>query len=52
MLATFAEPRRKYAELIGDHGYLDAVMADGAKKARAIAQPVLARMRKAVGLDR
>lgn len=52
MLATFAEPRRKYAELIGDHAYLDAVMAAGAEKARAIAQPVLARMRKAVGLDR
>ena len=52
MLATFAEPRRKYTELIHDHAYLDAVMAAGAEKARAIAQPVLARMRKAVGLDR
>jgi tryptophanyl-tRNA synthetase len=51
MLAMFAEPRRKYAELINDHAYLDAVLAVGAEKARAIAQPVLARMRKAVGLD-
>jgi tryptophanyl-tRNA synthetase len=51
-LAAFAEPRRKYAELINDHVYLDAVMAGGAEKARAIAQPVLARMRKAIGLDR
>jgi tryptophanyl-tRNA synthetase len=52
ILSTFAEPRRKYAELINDHAYLDAVMANGAEKARAIAQPVLARMRRAVGLDR
>jgi tryptophanyl-tRNA synthetase len=52
ILAAFAEPRRKYAELINDHAYLDAAMAGGAEKARAIAQPVLTRMRKAIGLDR
>jgi len=51
MLATFAEPRRKYAELINNHPYLDHIMAAGAERARAIAQPVLARMRQAVGLD-
>lgn len=51
ILAYFAEPRRKYAELINNHPYLDHIMAAGAERARAIAQPVLARMRQAVGLD-
>lgn len=51
VVAYFAEAREKYNQLIDDRTYLDAVMANGAEKARAIAKPVLARARKAVGMD-
>jgi len=37
--------------LIADRSYLDQVMRDGAEKARAVGKPVLARVRKAVGID-
>ena len=51
ILAYFADAREKYAHLISNHSYLDQVLADGAEKARAIAKPVLARVRKATGID-
>lgn len=51
MLAYFAEAREKYYVLINDRAYIDSVLAAGAEKARAIALPVIRRMRKAVGLD-
>jgi len=51
MLAYFAEARAKYTALIADRAYLDQVLAQGAERARAIARPVLLRMRKAVGID-
>ncbi len=51
ILAYFADAREKYAHLISNHAYLDQVLADGAEKARAIAKPVLARVRKATGID-
>jgi len=51
LLAYFADARGKYSALIADRAYLDQVLAQGAQKARAIAAPVLKRMRKAVGID-
>lgn len=51
ILAYFTPAREKYTVLIEDHTYLDQVLKEGAEKAREHGQPVLARMRKAVGLD-
>jgi tryptophanyl-tRNA synthetase len=51
VVAYFTETREKYNQLIDDRTYLDAVMTNGAEKARAIAKPVLARARKAIGMD-
>jgi len=48
--ARFAPMRVRRAELLADPGFVDAVLAKGAEKARAAAAPVLDRVRKAVGL--
>lgn len=48
--ATFTEPRRRYAELMGDRAELERLLGRGALKARAYAAPVMARVRQAVGL--
>ena len=50
--ATVAEPRKIYDELMADRPRLDRLLAQGAEKARAYAAPVLARVRKAVGITR
>ncbi|MGA3163176.1 MAG: tryptophan--tRNA ligase [Verrucomicrobiota bacterium] len=47
----FAEARKKRAELAANLDYVNKVLADGAAKARALAQQVLKRARKAGGLD-
>jgi tryptophanyl-tRNA synthetase len=46
----FAEMRQKRVEILADPGYVDAVLADGAAKAREEAAKVLDRVRRAVGL--
>lgn len=46
----FADYRAKRAELEASPGRVDAVLADGAARARAAARVVLGRVRKAVGL--
>lgn len=51
IMAYFAEAREKYSQLIDDRTYLDAIMANGAEKARSIAKPILARTKKAIGMD-
>ena len=48
--ATFAEPRKRYAELMADQAELERLLCQGAEKARNYAAPVIARVRKAVGL--
>ena len=48
----FAEARKKRAELAANLDYVNKVLADGAAKARALAQQVLKRARKAGGLDK
>ena len=49
--AYFAIARARRAELAADPGYVDSVLRDGAERARAVADGVLARARKACGLD-
>jgi tryptophanyl-tRNA synthetase len=47
----FAEARKKRAELAADLDYVNGVLANGALKARTLAQQVLKRARKASGLE-
>jgi tryptophanyl-tRNA synthetase len=47
----FAEARKKRAELAADMDYVNGVLANGALKARTLAQKVLKRARKASGLE-
>lgn len=47
----FAEARQKRAELAADMDYVNSVLADGALKARTLAQKVLKRARKNCGLE-
>lgn len=47
----FAEARKKRAELAANLDYVNAVLADGAAKARGLAQKVLKRARKNCGLE-
>jgi tryptophanyl-tRNA synthetase len=42
--------RERYAELRGDEQELERVLAGGAERARAIAQPVIAEARRAMGI--
>ena len=46
----FAEAREKRAALADNPATVEKILADGAAKARAAAQPVLARVRRATGL--
>ncbi len=48
--AKLEEPRRRYDELMQDPTTLDGILADGAEKARAVARPLLDRVRRAVGI--
>jgi tryptophanyl-tRNA synthetase len=47
----FADARKKRAELASNLDYVNGVLADGATKARTLAQTVLKRARKASGLE-
>lgn len=51
ILSYFKDAREKYERLIVDRVYLNSVLENGAEKARAIAKPVLAKVRKATGID-
>jgi tryptophanyl-tRNA synthetase len=46
----FAPFRERRAEIVADPKYVDRVLAEGAEKARAVAQKTLGRVRDAVGL--
>ncbi len=48
--AFFAPMRERRKALLADPAAVDAILRDGASRANAIAEPVLARVRKAVGL--
>ncbi len=47
----FAHARARRAELAADLGYVESVLREGAQRAKAVAQPVLKRARKAAGLE-
>ena len=47
----FADARKKRAELAANLDYVNGILADGATKARTVAQKVLKRARKASGLE-
>jgi tryptophanyl-tRNA synthetase len=49
ILAYFAEARSKYSLLINDRPYVDGLLKAGGEKARALAIPIIQRVRKAVG---
>ena len=49
MVAALAPITTRFNELRHDHATLDAVLADGAVRARAIAEPVLTEVHRAVG---
>ena len=49
-MATFGEARRRYEELRKHPGDVEAVLAAGAEKARAIAVPLMDEVRAAVGI--
>ena len=47
---TFSEQRERYNALMDDRAELEKVLQDGAEKARDIAVPILAKVRKVVGV--
>jgi tryptophanyl-tRNA synthetase len=51
MWEHFAPMRARRAELLARPGYVDDVLADGARRAREIGGATMARVRKAIGLD-
>lgn len=48
--SALAEPRERYLAFLADRESLATTLAQGAEQAREVAQPVLARVRRAVGL--
>jgi tryptophanyl-tRNA synthetase len=46
-----AGPRERYQELIADPARIDELLAAGGDKARALARPVLERLRSAIGIS-
>ena len=49
--ATFSDKRDRYNDLMDNTDELDKILREGAEKARAIAIPILAKVRKAVGVS-
>jgi len=50
VIQHFAPIRRRREEIEADKGYIESVLADGAARARGVAQEQLARVKAAVGL--
>jgi tryptophanyl-tRNA synthetase len=48
--AQFDPARARYQQLVSDPGEVERILKDGAQRARAMAAPVVDRVRKAVGL--
>jgi tryptophanyl-tRNA synthetase len=48
--AYFEPMRKRRAEILADHDYIDTVLARGAERANLVADKVMARVREAVGL--
>jgi tryptophanyl-tRNA synthetase len=50
VVSLLAPIRERYSELRSDEAHLEEILAAGAEKARAIAQPTLAEVREAMGI--
>lgn len=50
LIEKYAEPRRKFAELLNDRALLDAYLENGAVRAAAVGDKVLRRVREKIGL--
>jgi tryptophanyl-tRNA synthetase len=50
VVELFAPVRTRYSELIEDHGHLDAVLRDGAARAREVAVDTMDKVRDRIGL--
>ena len=48
----FGGQREAYQRLLGDKDHLDRILRQGAEKARAVAGPMLDRVRRAIGIQR
>ena len=48
--STFGSAREKYNELLADREEIDRILMNGAEEARAIAKPIIERVRQAVGV--
>jgi tryptophanyl-tRNA synthetase len=48
--AELAEPRKRYEDLMADPAKIDAILVEGAARARATARVVVDRVRRAVGI--
>jgi len=46
----FGSKRETYLKLVQDHGHLDAVLEQGAAKARAIGKPLMEDLRRKIGI--
>lgn len=51
MLIAFGPARQRYFELMDNKSEIDVILATGAERAREMGRPVLAKVRKSVGLD-
>lgn len=49
--AFVSDGRSRYDELMADKSQIDRILSEGAKKARAIAGPLLTEIRKAIGMQ-
>lgn len=49
--ALVSDGRSKYEELMANRDEIDRILAEGARKARAIAGPLLTRVRSAIGME-
>ncbi|AIQ57965.1 tryptophan--tRNA ligase [Paenibacillus borealis] len=47
--AALEEPRKKYHELMAEPEQIDAILCEGARKARALAAPLLAQVKSRIG---
>ncbi|MBA2372831.1 MAG: tryptophan--tRNA ligase [Chloroflexi bacterium] len=50
IIAAYAEPRARYAELIADEARVDRILRDGAERIRPIAEATMAEVRERMGL--
>lgn len=47
--AALDEPRKKYNEFMAAPEQIDAILSEGARKARALAAPLLAQVKAKIG---